>query len=784
MKNPLPSYLPVLFAYCAIVAALLYQVLFFGMVPSSPDTTGPLATSIALDSLRESSGKYPLWQPWLFSGMPTVEAFTYLNGLYYPGIVLKFIHIEGLHLQLLHLLFAAIGGYVLLRSFRLSHLPAFLGGAAFMLNPYLITMFVYGHGSQLMTAAYMPWMIWAGLRVLDRATFIDIALLALFAGFQLQRAHVQIAYYSWMLLFLLMAVAVVVRHSSLRETTGKLARAGLSLLIAVALAAAVYMPALAYSPFSVRGVSGAGGAAYEYATMWSMHPTELLTFLLPGFFGFGGIAYWGHMPFTDFPNYAGLIILLLACFGAWARRHEPFIWFLVGSIALSILVSFGAFWSPLYDLFYHFAPFFNRFRVPSMILIVLSLNLSLLAGFGLQAIRDGIRTEGVMVLKGGSLVLALLILALLVFEPSIESFFRGVFPLPAVEGLQLARLVEDVRWEQLKGSLQGFILFSALFCALLWLHVRRVFSGSMTLLFITALALCDIILVDRQIIDPSRDTLRRSQLLPAAALEHVFRDDDVTDFLKHEPGIFRIYPAGSLFGENRFAAAGLESVGGYHPAKIARYDALLRQTGNLADIGVLRMLNVRYVISPSPVDHPELEPVYEGVLRIVRGPQDVRVYRLRGARERAWFASGAVSSHSAVGSPGRMMQETTDSSATVFVEDSGWQGERSFAQGKVLELDVRPERIMMRVLAEGDAFLVLSEVFYPRGWKALLDGSPVRVYPVNGVVRGVRVPAGEHRIVFSYDRTLFNNGRAYSLGAAVLIVGLFAGGAVTRRRDS
>ncbi|MCW8798460.1 MAG: hypothetical protein OQK66_05780, partial [Prosthecochloris sp.] len=126
MKNALRPYFLVAFVFCAMVATLLYQVLFLGMVPSSPDSTGPMATSMALDALRESSGMYPLWQPWSFSGMPTVEAFTYLNGLYYPGIALSLFHIDGLLLQLLHLVFAAMGGYVLLRFFRLRHMAAFL----------------------------------------------------------------------------------------------------------------------------------------------------------------------------------------------------------------------------------------------------------------------------------------------------------------------------------------------------------------------------------------------------------------------------------------------------------------------------------------------------------------------------------------------------------------------------------------------------------------------------------------------------------------------------------
>ena len=256
--------------------------------------------------------------------MPTVEAFSYLSRLYYPNVFFDLFHTDGIVLQLIHLAFAGFGVFLFLREYRLATLPAFFGGAVFMLNPYMTAMLVHGHGSQLMTAAYMPWMLWATMRLIDRGKLPDAGTLALVAGFQLQRSHVQIAYYSWMLTLLLAFCLFFFRRDSSKTTlcssvSPLLACGGdegrhkgtfntlrlfslllLALGCGVAMSAAIYLPASKYAAYSVRGMAAQGGASsWEYATLWSMHPLELFTFLLPGAFGFGGVTYWGFMPFPS-----------------------------------------------------------------------------------------------------------------------------------------------------------------------------------------------------------------------------------------------------------------------------------------------------------------------------------------------------------------------------------------------------------------------------------------------------------------------------------------------------
>ncbi len=758
--------------YLLLVAGLFHNVLFSGYVPASPDSVTPMASSLALDALHEAGGRYPLWQPWSFSGMPTVEAFTYLNGLYYPGALLGVAGVGDLGLQLLHLVFAGLGGFLLLRRFGLHDMAAFLGGAAFMLTPYMVTMFVYGHGSQLMTAAYMPWILWAALRLLDDARPADAGVLALLAGLQLQRGHVQIAYYTWILLLLLCAVKIVTASEPPVARTRKTLLAAGALALALLVSAVIYFPVLQYTPWSVRGAASGGGAAYDYATMWSMHPAEFLTYLLPGSFGFGGIAYWGSMPFTDYPNYAGLVVLFLAAAGLAAERRNVFAWFLAGSTALMVFLAFGRHFSPVYDLFYHFAPFFSRFRVPSMALIAVSFNLSLLAGFGLHAAMRSVDGRALPVLKAGALTIAVAAIVFMAAEGSVEQLLRSRFPAIPYDNSELSALVSRVRWEEWKGSFQGFVFFSALFSGLLWLRSKQAIGAAAAGALLVVLALVDLFAVDRKIVYPGENGLRSSQFVSAGYLAGVMGPDAVTRFLAADGGRFRIHPAGSLFGENKFSLSGLESTGGYHPAKLLVYDKALKASQNLSNIQLLRMLDVRYVLSPSPIGHPDLEPVFEGDLRLVRGPVRTLVYRLKGQAGRAWFVSEATAAASEEDALQAVMGGVLDVGSHAVVEDAPWTGRKVFGAGRVETLETAPEKVTVSVDADGESLLVLSEVFYPLRWKMQVDGRECATLKINGLLRGVVVPPGRHEVVCFFDRSGFETGRGVSLaafGAALLL---------------
>jgi hypothetical protein len=776
-------YLAVIALFALLLVAPFGPMLTLRFVPGSPDSVTPMALDRALQALQAHSGHYPLWQPWTFSGMPTVEAFSYLSGLYLPNLVLGFLHLDPVYIQLLHLVFAGMGGFVLARRLGLGTIAAFLAGSAFMLNPYLTAMLVYGHGSQLMTAAYMPWALWAAIRLAEKGGLADAGLLALVLGLQLQRAHVQIAWYTWMLVAPLLVVKILFekRDGVSKIKTGGLALAALALGVAVAMQ--VYYPALGYLPFSARAGAGDASEAYRYATLWSMHPAELLTYLLPGAFGFGGATYWGFMPFTDFPHYAGLAVLGLAIAGVVAGRKQPMVRFLIAMMALALLLSFGNFFSPLYDLFYHFAPKFSSFRVPSMVLVVVALSVALLAGYGLQAWLDKPLAESSPLLKWGGIAVGIAAVLFLSLEGGLEQLIRAAFPPVQIDNYDLVTMVGNLRWELWRNSLFMLILASAAGAGLLWLTARKMVAARTAAIVLVALSCADLLWIDHRIVSPDEHSLRVSPLVERTALDRALEGDEVTRFLASRPGLFRIYPAGQLFGENKFSLAGIESAGGYHAAKLGIYQELLARTENLANLDVLRMLNVRYVVSPAPISNPALKPVAAGKLNLVSGETPVAVYELVGAMPRARFAPWA----SAAQSDGEAIDAVMAGRCAdggVFVTGASWQGMKRFSTGAVLSMQRSAESMALKVRAEGEALLAVSEVYYPERWKLTVDGRPQPTLKVDGVIRGVIVPPGEHEIRFVYDRSRFETGRTISLVATLLSLGLTAGGIFAGRASS
>ena len=774
-------------AAIAILALLLIApfgpILTLQFTPGSPDSVTPMALDKALQALQARTGHYPLWQPWTFSGMPTVEAFSYLSGLYLPNLVLGFLHLDPIYIQLLHLIFAGMGGFVLARRLGLGSIAAFLAGSAFMLNPYMTAMLVYGHGSQLMTAAYMPWALWAAIRLAEKGGPADAGLLALVLGLQLQRAHVQIAWYSWMLVVPLLVVKILFdsKPGVPKWKSGVLTISALALGVAIALQ--VYLPALGYLPFSARGGAGDAAEAYRYATLWSMHPLELLTYLLPGAFGFGGATYWGFMPFTDFPHYAGLAVLGFATAGVVAGRKKPMVRFLAAMTALALLLSFGNFFSPVYDLFYHFAPKFSSFRVPSMALVVVALCLALLAGYGLQAWLDKPLAESSRLLKWGGLAIGVAAAIFFIFSGELEQMLRAVFPPVQIEDYDLVTKVGNLRWELWRNSLFMLILASALVAGLLWLTARKMVAARTAAIVLVALSCADLAWIDQRIVSPDEHSLRASPLVERASLDRALEGDDVTRFLASRPGLFRVYPVGPLFGENKFSLAGVESVGGYHAAKLGVYQELLARTDNLANPEVLRMLSVGYVLSPAPINNPALKPIFAGKLKLVSGDAPVAVYELAGAMPRAWFAPWAASAQSDGEAIDAVMSGRC-ADGGVFVTGASWQGTKRFSTGAVLSMQRSAESMALKVRADGEALFVVSEVYYPERWKLTVDGRPQPTLKVDGVIRGVVIPQGEHEVRFVYDRSRFETGRTVSLVATLLSLGLVAAGAVTARASS
>ncbi len=764
-----------------LLCIIFYPVIFQGKIFSSPDSLNPKAVAIILDKTQKEIGEYPLWQPWIFSGMPTAESFTNTSNLYFLQYLFKLLHIPTIIIHLLHFLFAGLGMYVLLRYLKLSQIVAIIGGAAFMLMPYLVTMEVFGHGSQAMTAAYIPWAFWAALKLFDKQRILDAGMLAIILGLQLQRAHVQIAYYTWMLIGALFLYKIILylkeKESRKNAIKGSLLFVS-AIILALGIAALVYLPSLQYSSESIRSVGQPGSASYDYATSWSFHPKEVITFFIPSGYGFGGQTYWGKMPFTDYPNYMGIIFLLLSVF-ALVKKRDTFIWFLAGTTLLALLISFGRHFGVAYNLFYNFIPYFNKFRIPSMILIIVQFNVIILASYGLELLAEHKWKDILKWFWWLTGIIGFLLLILLFGGDWLREIVASGFTQPRIQDVRFVEVINNLRWKIWIKDAWLMMVFVAGSIGSIFLLIKGKINEFIFIVIIGALAIIDLGIVDYKIVQPEPNSGRAPQLVSIKTNKRYFQHDKTTKFLTEDEAIYRVYPIGPLFGESRLQAFGIESIGGYHPAKLGIYNRFLSNTNNISTLSLMRMMNIRYILSPQVVNHPDLEHVFTDNMKTSSGNIPIWIYLISNSIPRAWFVDKVeVVDENVLWE--NLLSESFVPTKIAYIKEPLTGAITK--DGEILEYASSIHHINLKTTSQNAGFLVISEVHYPLRWKAKIDGKSVYTFETNGVIRGIEVPAGEHIIEFEYDKSVFHKGILISIVSFILAIGFITFGLVKNKK--
>jgi len=662
----------------------------------------------------------------------------------------------------------------LLRFIGLSCLSAFLGGSSFMITPFMVTMIVFGHGSQMMTAAYMPWIMMFTMKLFQNPNLMNIGILSILMGFQLQRAHVQIAYYTWMLIGAYVLITFILNIKDKKRKDKTLVSLGaftFSAILAIAIALVIYLPSLEYTPFSVRGSSG-GGADYNYATSWSFSPKEILTFFIPSALGFGGQTYWGDMPFTDYPNYMGIIIILLAIIG-FVYKRDRFMWFLFATSLLAIFISFGKNFTVIYDLFYNFFPFFNKFRVPAMILILVQFNTCIMAAIGMDyliSINKNKLPNWFWPLTG---LLILLLFILSFGEATLKDLVSSGFTKPRTQDPRVVQAINSLRWDMWYKDVWALLFYFSTAMFLIWCFIFNKVSIRMFSISILLLVILDIIIVDNKIIQPKKNSGRSSQLLNNSIIDRYFQHDQISIILSSDKNeLFRVYPAGQLFGETRLRAFGIESIGGYHPAKLNVYNNFLSKTNNASTLSLMSMLNVKYFLSTQPINHPGLIEIKQARMKSGRGNIPVSLYRLLNYQKRAWFAKNIEVYPNNNVPWEKIMDQSFDPKNIAFVSKNDISKNTTFSKGEIISIKNSLHKLEIETQSDSTSFLVVSEVFYPLRWKATIDDKEIEYLKTNGVIRGLIIPKGRHTVKFNYDRSSFNKGVIISLSSFFITIGM------------
>ena len=201
----------IVFTLLLIIITIVFSELISGVkVLASSDTLSPIAIKNGINLSYSKYSSYPLWTPWIFSGLPTIHSLLNVSYSYYPHRIITFfinmIQLPWIWNFIIHFIFGGLGMYKFLKYLRISKHSSFIVSFSFMIMPYMIVMTVHGHGSQMMTACFLPWIMFLLFKLVNKLSLVNFSFLSLFVGLQLQRGHIQIAYYTWMMIGLFISV--------------------------------------------------------------------------------------------------------------------------------------------------------------------------------------------------------------------------------------------------------------------------------------------------------------------------------------------------------------------------------------------------------------------------------------------------------------------------------------------------------------------------------------------------------------------------------------------------
>ena len=777
--------LSLLFLYALVLFLFSDFVLQNKVFTAGGDISASISNTKAAQSIIEKEGTMPLWFPFTFSGMPNFASGmysdpahipiykyqTYLNPMTYLNrtVNIAFLNREN-SWEIAIFFFAGAFMFLLARQLGFSPLIALVAAIAYMFCNFFVASVAAGHGGKVKTIAYIPLVIWSVFRYFKDRNLLNWSVMGFVMGtFFLDPGHTQIIYYAFLMLGIYFIFLIIDRYKT--DTSGLL-KNGLGLasamLVGLAFGAVNYFSLYVYSDVTMRAVPPAlseattmasgSGMTFDYITMWSFHPLESITFFIPTFFGLESPYYWGWMTFTSSAFYFGLLPMIAAIFGIIYRRNM-ITKFLLATAVVALLISFGKFFEPFFQLILAILPFFSKFRVPSMILTIFTFAVSLLACYGLDYVfnptsderkdRKSLEKPILYVMAGFGVLLAITVM--------FKSGFFNMFSLLAEDDVkrysapQIAQL-KQIRFEALSGGFVKFVVMFEIILGMFYFYIREKISYTVGMSVLLAILVFDTVSLNKKILRPQ----------PRGSVSYEFQETEAIKFLKSDSSNFRIFSLleHAQSGSPVWTYFGLQSIGGYSPAKMRIYQDIIEfalykgpDPQFPINMNVVNMLNVKYLISNGQL------PQGKGFLLVKLDEANKNlVYENKNRLPRAYFVKDLI-----VEQEKPRIFETLNSNSfnpveTAILEKSPALPIEPYDSSRITFTDFTTDRITMKTYVDKASQLVLSEVYYPHGWKAYVDGRETEIYKTNYILRSVQVPAGEHTVEFVFDPREFKFG--------------------------
>ena len=773
-KNSMKKYLPLLITI--IPALFLYRMIIFGEIVTANDDLARHPINEWRDKYIAENENMPQWYPNLFSGMPSYGGYIYMTGD--PTKLFRNTILFNLGLKVWFFLsLGGFGTFFLLKTLGSSSNAGVLGGLITGLTPYGFGLVNAGHLNKIFAMAYVPWVLACFLVFMKKKSLKSICVLSLITALQLWANHPQIVYYTWMIIgfYYVWSIGTEYKNKSF-SLASKLYELGgvvIAIILALLMVSDPYNEVYTFQKHSNRGAKSvlekmdetSLGTNWNYATQWSFHPKEVISFVYPYFYGLQNFstrdlksaAYWGYMPFTQSTHYLGLIALILASIGALLKKPDKISLFFWITTILILITGFGKFFPLLYKPFFELFPFFSKFRIPSMIYALLPITISILAAKGYDILVSSKGEKHIFkkafYFVGGIVAVSFLFLIVSDFMIDFSSSKDGRYN-SSIQGQ-----LRSIRYDLFNKGCFLAISVSLCFLGLYYSYVKNKISKSLFNFGVIGLIILDLGILNNEFIN----------VKPKKNMDRMFKKNSIIDHLISDKSNFRVFPADEITS-NKYSYWNVESIGGYRPIKLRAYQDLM-DAGGFNRSHILDMLNVKYVLTRKKINNPNFIPVGD-----MKG-----IYENKKVLPKAWI----IGDLKIVESQKESLMETLMTgfnpySSAVVLKYEG-DDMPSNVNGQAIIKLKEENKIEINCQSETGGLLVLSEVYYKPGWKAFVNGVETKIYQTNHILRSVYIPSGESEVLFEYDDSRWQNTRMLSR-ISILTVLMLIGFSILRER--
>ncbi|MEB2784251.1 YfhO family protein [Algoriphagus persicinus] len=740
---------------------------------------------------REATGEEALWTNSVFGGMPA-----YFVSLEFAGDItnaLVTVITLGLPHPVNSLFLGMVAMYVLMLTFGVRPVFAIIASVAFALSSYNLLSLAAGHNAKIWAISLIPVILLGIHLTFKKKQLLGAGVLALGLLLQLKFNHVQITYYTLIIAVIYVLVRLVFdwKKEGFAQLGKTIAFLVLGAVLAIGGNIGRLATALEYAPYSTRGQatleSASAGLDKDYAFSWSNGKLETLTLLVPNFYGGGsstplgkntesekalrnnGIdpaqisgflqgapTYWGDQPFTGGPIYGGVILVFLAFIGIWAAPKESLYTF-GAIIILSLMLSWGKNLSWFNYLLFDILPGYNKFRAVSMALGMTLFAIPALAAISLERLYQSKDFKPLYI--AGAAVGGLLFLL---------AIGAGVFRFEGVADAGLPEwLINAIRLDRkamLSASAWRSLALVAASFALIYFALKNKISDLVLGIGIFGLVTIDLWTINKQYLndDSFQGNPSRAYFAETPAHQAIAEDD----------AYFRVLDLTESLTATGKSPYRFHSLGGYHGAKMRRYQDLLdnrlnfelndfvtkAQEGEFDFDGIqtINMMNTKYVIAGTAANSVFENPEANGA---------------------AWIPSQVVTVQTNQEEMDELGRINTKSQATVNTSEFG---EVSAGSGQIRHTTYAPNELKYQAEMSKEGLVVFSEIYYPEGWTATIDGQEAEILRTDYLLRGLIIPAGTHEIVFKFEPKSYTASKTPMIIFQYLIVlSLIAGVFVT-----